>query len=76
MVKHNHSASRKSRRTAAARINRPRSGGGGFALAAEAVVVLLAFSSDVPFLWTILCHAGVVAVTGIILFRRPVRRRR
>lgn len=39
-----------------------------FALAAEALVVLLAFSADVPFLWTVACHAAVVGIVGLILF--------
>ncbi len=65
MVKH-HTPNPKPASTRA--LNGREAAAAAFALAAEAVVVLLAFSSDVPFWLTILCHTGVVAVAGAILF--------
>ncbi|NOT69833.1 MAG: hypothetical protein HOP09_00730 [Hyphomicrobium sp.] len=40
-----------------------------FALGAEAVVVLLAFSADVPLAWTIGFHLATVLAVGLILFQ-------
>ncbi|MEQ1653718.1 MAG: hypothetical protein ABL897_14630 [Hyphomicrobium sp.] len=44
-----------------------------FALGAEAVVVLLSFSSDVPLAWTIGFHVAAVAIVGLILFQGRAR---
>jgi hypothetical protein len=41
------------------------------ALAAEIVVVLLALSSDVPFLFVVIGHLAVVMLVAAILLRRP-----
>ncbi len=45
-----------------------------FAIAVESIVVLLAFSADVPFAWTIALHLAASLIIGLILFSGRDRR--